>query len=208
MIALGDLPVRYIVRKIALVLPFAFLVGMFNPVFDREVLVRLGPLGISGGWISCASIIVRAILTVGAALILVAVTGFPAICRALERLGMPRVVRRAAPVSLPLHLRAHRGRGAGVAGAGAPLVRQEGAGDAGLRLPGRPPPAPDLAPGGAHPHGHAGAGLHRRIPYAPAIPVRRQGTPLSRRLVSALHHPAHARMFRQLLGSLATGMFR
>ena len=91
MIALGDLPVRYIVRKIALGLPFAFVVGMLNPLFDREVLVRLGPVGISGGWLSCTSITVRAMLTIGAAVILVGVTGFPAICRALECLGMPRV---------------------------------------------------------------------------------------------------------------------
>jgi cobalt/nickel transport system permease protein len=91
MVSLGDLPVRYIVKKIALVLPFAFVVGIFNPLFDREVLLHLGPVGISGGWISCASITVRAILTIASAVILVGVTGFPAICRALERLGMPRV---------------------------------------------------------------------------------------------------------------------
>src|SRR5512136_1625181 len=91
MAALGDLPARYIARKIVLVLPFAFVVGMFNPLFDREILVRLGPVGISGGWISCASITVRAILTIGAAVILVGVTGFPAICRAMEQLGVPRV---------------------------------------------------------------------------------------------------------------------
>lgn len=89
--ALGDLPVRFIGRKILVVLPFALMVGMFNPLFDQTVLVRLGPLGVSGGWLSFASILVRATLTVGAALILVAVTGFPAICHALDRLGMPRI---------------------------------------------------------------------------------------------------------------------
>jgi len=89
LIGLGDLPAGYILRKIALICPFAFVVGMFNPVFDRGALVHLGPLAISGGWISCASIVTRAALTVSAAVILVAVTGFPAICRAMERLGMP-----------------------------------------------------------------------------------------------------------------------
>jgi len=88
-IGLGDLPAGYIARKIALLCPFALIVGMFNPFFDTAVLVHLGPVGISGGWISCASIVVRAALTVAAAIVLVAVTGFPAICRALERLGMP-----------------------------------------------------------------------------------------------------------------------
>jgi cobalt/nickel transport system permease protein len=89
--ALGNLPVRYVARKVAVVLPFALMVGMFNPFFDQTVLVRVGSFGISGGWLSCASILVRATLTVSAAIILLAVTGFPAICQALDRLGMPRI---------------------------------------------------------------------------------------------------------------------
>ena len=91
MIALGNLPVSYIIKKIALLCPFALVVGMFNPIFDREVLVQIGSLGITGGWISFASIVMRSILTVGAAIVLVGVTGFPGICLALERVGMPRV---------------------------------------------------------------------------------------------------------------------
>jgi cobalt/nickel transport system permease protein len=90
-VSLGDLPASYIVKKIALLCPFALIVGIFNPVFDRQILVELGPVAISGGWISFASIVVRAILTVGAALILVGVTGFSAVCRALEQMGMPQV---------------------------------------------------------------------------------------------------------------------
>lgn len=85
----GNLPAGYIARKVALLCPFALVVAIFNPLFDRDILVQLGPVGISGGWVSCASIVLRASLTVGAAIILLAVTGFPAICRALERLGMP-----------------------------------------------------------------------------------------------------------------------
>ncbi|WP_298266649.1 cobalt ECF transporter T component CbiQ [Geobacter sp.] len=89
-VAAGDLPAGYIVRKIALLCPFALVVGMFNPIFDREVLVHLGPFGVTGGWISFASIVVRSILTVGSALALVGVTGFSAVCSALERMGMPQ----------------------------------------------------------------------------------------------------------------------
>ncbi len=91
LLALADLPLNYLARKVAVVIPFAVMVGLFNPLFDRQVLLQLGPFDIWGGWLSCASIIVRTILTAGAALVLVAVTGFPAICEALERLGMPRV---------------------------------------------------------------------------------------------------------------------
>src|SRR5690242_7741396 len=48
MVALGNLPAGYIVRKIALISPLALVVGLFNPLFDREVLLHLGPLGVSG----------------------------------------------------------------------------------------------------------------------------------------------------------------
>jgi cobalt/nickel transport system permease protein len=91
MITLGNLPPGYIARKIALLCPFALVVGLFNPLFDRTVLIHLGPLDISGGWVSFTSIIIRSVLTVGAALILVGITGFPAICQALERLGVPQL---------------------------------------------------------------------------------------------------------------------
>lgn len=90
LIALGNLPLSYLAGKVFLALPFAFFVGIFNPFFDREVLVRFGPMGVSGGWISFASILIRFALTVTAALALVATTGMYDLCRALERLGVPR----------------------------------------------------------------------------------------------------------------------
>ena len=91
LLALADLPAGYLARKIAIVTPFALTIGLFNPLFDRQVIVQFGALDIWGGWLSCASIVARALLTTAAAIVLVAVTGFPAICAALERLGMPRV---------------------------------------------------------------------------------------------------------------------
>jgi cobalt/nickel transport system permease protein len=91
MIARAGLPLLYIVRKTIIICPFVLAVGIFNPVFDREILVQLGSLSISGGWISFASILVRTALTVGAAFILIAVSGFTGVCQALEQLGMPRL---------------------------------------------------------------------------------------------------------------------
>lgn len=90
LMAFGELPFGYILRKIIIVIPFALMVGLFNPVFDRQVLMQIGSLDIWGGWISCLSILLRAILTASAAIILVAITGFPAICEALEKLKMPK----------------------------------------------------------------------------------------------------------------------
>lgn len=88
--ALAGLPTGFLLKKTALVIPFALVIGMFNPLFDREAAVWFGPVAISGGWLSCASIVVRALLTVSATLVLISVTGFTSVCNSLERLGMPR----------------------------------------------------------------------------------------------------------------------
>jgi cobalt/nickel transport system permease protein len=74
-----------------LALPFVLFVGLFNPLLDREIVLRLGGLPLSGGWVSFLSIMLRSALTLGTALLLVATTGMPGICAGLERLGVPRV---------------------------------------------------------------------------------------------------------------------
>ncbi len=90
-LSLSSLPSLYIIRKIAIALPFLVAIGIFNPLVDHETLYQLGHLHIAAGWFSFASIILRGILTAGAALILVGVTGFNDICLALERLGIPQI---------------------------------------------------------------------------------------------------------------------
>ena len=91
-IGLANLPVGYLLKKLLIVSPFVLFIGIFNPFIDREIMVELGPLAISGGWISFASLLLRFSLTVGAALLLIATTGFPAVCMALEKLGAPRIL--------------------------------------------------------------------------------------------------------------------
>ena len=89
LVALGDLPLGYLLKKILLAAPFAVFIGMFNPFIDRAILMHIGPVGISGGWISFASILLRFVLTVGAVLALIASTGFTSICMSLEKMGAP-----------------------------------------------------------------------------------------------------------------------
>jgi cobalt/nickel transport system permease protein len=91
LIAVGNLPPAYLARKILLAAPFAFFIGIFNPLLDRAIMVHLGPVAISGGWVSFASIMLRFCLTVSAALILIASTGLNAVCLALDKLGAPRI---------------------------------------------------------------------------------------------------------------------
>lgn len=91
LMAAGQLPFGYILRKILLVIPFALLIGLFNPIFDRQVVMQIGSLDIWGGWLSCCSIVMRAVLTTTVAIILVATTGFPALCEALEKFKLPKI---------------------------------------------------------------------------------------------------------------------
>lgn len=92
LIAVAGVPLRHILGKLLLASPFALLVGLFNPVMDQSVVAELGPWQITGGWVSFASILLRFVLTVSAALILVATTGFIPVCLALERMCVPRAI--------------------------------------------------------------------------------------------------------------------
>jgi cobalt/nickel transport system permease protein len=87
----GRIPLGFVLTRIAIMSPFAVLIGVFNPLLDREAMVQLGPWVITGGWLSFASILLRFLLTLSAALLLVATTGFNAVCLALERFRVPPV---------------------------------------------------------------------------------------------------------------------
>jgi cobalt/nickel transport system permease protein len=89
-ITCGGLPPTYLFRKVLIVAPFAIFIGLFNPILDREIIFRLGNVGISGGWISYISILLRFVLTVTAAFTLIALTGFNTVCLAMEKLSVPR----------------------------------------------------------------------------------------------------------------------
>ena len=87
----GRIPVRQIFRKMLVAAPFALIVGIFNPLLDHQPMAAIGPIVITGGWLSFASILLRFALTVGAALALVACTGMYRLAAGLEQLGVPRV---------------------------------------------------------------------------------------------------------------------
>ncbi len=89
LIGVGKIPLGCIYKKVLPALPFALFVGLFNPLIDRDPMLTLGPLALSGGWLSFASILLRFTLTVSAALTLVACTGIHRLCAGLEQLGVP-----------------------------------------------------------------------------------------------------------------------
>lgn len=91
LVAVGDIPVSFLLKKIWVAAPFAFFIGIFNPLLDADIRMQIGSWPVSGGWISFISIMIRFVLTVSSALALIATTGFNPVCMAMERLGTPSV---------------------------------------------------------------------------------------------------------------------
>jgi len=90
-IALADIPVVPLLKRMLIVSPFIIGIGLFNPLFDRSPMVVLPWIQISGGWISFFTIMIKGIFTILAALILIATTGMTKIAAALRMMRIPRV---------------------------------------------------------------------------------------------------------------------
>ena len=74
---LSGTPVRTCFYKLRIVLPLVMAVGLFNPVFDRAIVLRLGSVGVSGGVISMLTL-------------MVATTPFDSICAVLRSFHVPK----------------------------------------------------------------------------------------------------------------------
>ena len=87
--ALSGVSARSVLSRTLLAAPFILLVGLFNPFFDRQVLVRIGGFAMTGGRMSFLSIAVRSFLAVSAAVLLVLTTRFDLLCLGLARWASP-----------------------------------------------------------------------------------------------------------------------
>jgi cobalt/nickel transport system permease protein len=90
--ALGDVPLRPLLLRLLLASPFALGVAALEPLLDRTPVAAPGGIALSAGWLAFLSILARFGLSLGAALLLVATTGFDAVATALRRLGAPRAL--------------------------------------------------------------------------------------------------------------------
>lgn len=87
--ALLDISYSGVFLRSLIIVPFALMIGMFNPIFDTAPAFRIGSVTISHGWVTYISIIVRTVLSLQAVLILTKATGFNGLCRTLRQVGVP-----------------------------------------------------------------------------------------------------------------------
>ena len=87
----GDISFKDSLRRLRVVLPLVCFVGIFNPLFDKEVLIYLNGFDISGGVISMITLMLKGILTVLAAYILIVTTTIEKICYAMTTIHIPKI---------------------------------------------------------------------------------------------------------------------
>lgn len=89
-LSLGEIPAMPIFKRILPVTPFVLGIGILNPVFDQQSVTFLG-LAISRGWLTFLSLTVKTVLTVAAALLLIATTGMERLGAALRMIRIPKL---------------------------------------------------------------------------------------------------------------------
>ena len=86
---MAGIRVRTCFYRLRIVLPLVLAVGLFNPFFDRHVVLRIGGIAVTGGVISMLTLALKGALCLMASFLLVATTPFDSICASLRRLHVP-----------------------------------------------------------------------------------------------------------------------
>lgn len=89
---LGGISVGTCFYKLRVVLPLVMAVGLFNPFFDRTVVMNVGGFSVTGGVISMVTLMLKGVLCLMASFLLVASTRFDSICGALRAVHVPKVL--------------------------------------------------------------------------------------------------------------------
>lgn len=86
------IPMGTCFHKLRLVMPLVCAVGLLNPFFDRQILLTVGGIGISGGVISMLTLMMKGMFCLMASFLLIATTSIEAICGALRRIHCPKLL--------------------------------------------------------------------------------------------------------------------
>lgn len=89
---IDDLSLWDTLRQSKAVVVLLAAVGFFNLFFDRTPALMLGPLAVSGGWLSLLTLVLKGVFSFLAVYLLIATTGMESICAALQQLHLPRVL--------------------------------------------------------------------------------------------------------------------
>ena len=92
MYQMSGISIRTCFYKLRIVLPLVMAVGIFNPLFDREPMLQIGSIAVSGGVISMLTLMLKGVFCLMASFLLVATTPFDSICASLRRMHVPSML--------------------------------------------------------------------------------------------------------------------
>ncbi len=84
--------IRACFYKLRFILPLVCAVGLFNPFFDKRIMLYIGSIAVSGGTISMLTLMLKGILCIMQSFVLIATTSFDSICLALRRIHIPAFI--------------------------------------------------------------------------------------------------------------------
>lgn len=87
----NDISFKDSLKRLKIVLPLVCFVGVFNPFFDREILIKVGEISISKGMMSMITLMIKGILTSFATYLLIITTNIEKICYAMGKLHIPKI---------------------------------------------------------------------------------------------------------------------
>lgn len=89
---ISGIPIKTCFHKLRVVMPLVCAVGLFNPFFDRDVMLNIGNIPVTGGVISMITLMLKGIFSLMASFILVATTPMDALCAGLRKLHIPNIL--------------------------------------------------------------------------------------------------------------------
>ena len=92
MYQISGIEVQTCFYKLRIVLPLVMAVGLFNPLFDKDILLNIGNIGISGGVVSMITLMLKGVFFLMASFLLMATTKIDSLCAALRKLHVPAML--------------------------------------------------------------------------------------------------------------------
>lgn len=89
---IGDLSFKNALYRLRVVLPIVCIIGILNPFFDREPVLTVFGVTVTGGVLTMLSLMAKGVLTVLSSYLLIATTTVESICYALRLLHVPGII--------------------------------------------------------------------------------------------------------------------
>lgn len=89
---IGDLSIKNCIKRLKIVLFLLIIIGIANPILDRQVVAYIGIIPITTGMISALTLILKGIFAIISSYFLIVTTGVENICYALKKLHIPNIL--------------------------------------------------------------------------------------------------------------------